>query len=970
MADAGKQSQPTGMSADHWQQVKDLLSKVLEVELSQRPVFLEQLCMGQEWLRSEVESLLTLDTEASDELLDSPLMTDVLHKTARIGRRIGPYQIVEEIGIGGMGEVYRAFRADDQYRKQVAIKLVRAGQDSSFVIDRFKSERQVLATLDHPNIAHLLDGGTTEDGLPYFVMELIEGQPVNEYCKSHGLETKGRLQLFLQVCSAVQYAHQRLIVHRDLKPSNILVTAEGSPRLLDFGIAKILNPAERQEGDDPTVSVFRLLTPAYASPEQIKGEPITTASDVYSLGVLLYELLTGHQPYENSCAAPHEIARAVCEFEPRKPSSVAWRPATHDPVRESAGPPPGEGSQKLRKQLRGDLDNIVLMALRKEPLRRYASVEQFADDIRRHLEKLPVKAARATFRYRAAKFVTRNRTGVGAAVVVVSALLIGLGTTLYEARQARRQQQLAERRFNDVRELANSLMFDVHDSIQDLPGSTPARKLLVERALRYLDRLSHDAASEVSLRREMATAYEKIGTVQGNPFGANLGDIDGAVQSYRKALILREALAKGTPINVDDLVALAHCQRLFAATVSNQVQEQENSAANTGRELQALATAKRAFELAPANPAVLQELQLNYDLLFTLSHYSGNFQEAWDYLQSEWPIIQSRLQAAPTDRGLQFAMGKAEAKAGQELSKLGFPQEAVDHLRRSIQIFESLSADGTDANARRYLAYAHDRFGDVQLNNGDVSSALQSYKKEVAILEPLRANDPRNAVMQLDLASALAKQGNALALNGDMRSGMGLLARSITMLQSQIQRDPSYSEPLWSLAWSRIWMAEVSARAGEANTALEEYRKVLDMWERKGDPLVQTIVAGIDVKIGDVYFSEGKESRAREEFKNALDIAGRMLTSAPYMLEARYVRADAYSGLGKLSERIASSSAQPVSERRQHWTEGRTFFQQSAEEWKHIHNPGARTPMGLACGSPAGVVRAVDQCNAALANLR
>src|SRR5580658_2038171 len=328
MATPANPAQHTGMTSERWEQIKSALFAALETDPVQMSSCLDSVCGDDPILRLEVESLLALKDDPELALLESAavsLGTDEAgaSKSLWIGRRVGPYEIVEQIGSGGMGEVYRAIRADE-FRKEVAIKLVRFDSNSSFVVARFKSERQMLATLEHPNIARLLDGGSTEEGTPYFAMELVEGQPLYEYCDSHKLDTSDRLRLFLEICSAVQYAHQRLIVHRDLKPGNILVTAEGKPKLLDFGIAKILDAAP--ESNESTATIFRFLTPEYASPEQVRGQPVTTASDVYSLGLLLYEMLTGHRPYGAAARdAPHEMARAICETTPERPSTIVLR---------------------------------------------------------------------------------------------------------------------------------------------------------------------------------------------------------------------------------------------------------------------------------------------------------------------------------------------------------------------------------------------------------------------------------------------------------------------------------------------------------------------------------------------------------------------------------------------------------------------------------------------------------------------
>ncbi len=315
------------MKTDRWQQVRAVLDEAISLPAESRIEFLNNKCFGDAELRYEVDSLLLSHKKAGNEFLNSPVIdlktfiadTDK-KKSALIERRIGVYQIKQEIGHGGMGEVYRAVRADGQYDKQVAIKLVRVGLDTPYLVERFRYERQILASLDHPNIARLHDGGTTDEGIPYLVMELIEGKPIDQYCDQHNLGITERLQLFTQVCAAVQYAHQRLVIHRDIKPSNILVTEEGVPKLLDFGIAKIIDPMGGAE-----TTMLRPMTPEYASPEQIRGEPITTATDVYSLGVVLYKLLTGKSPYPETTRTPHEFARLICEAEPTKPSTAVLR---------------------------------------------------------------------------------------------------------------------------------------------------------------------------------------------------------------------------------------------------------------------------------------------------------------------------------------------------------------------------------------------------------------------------------------------------------------------------------------------------------------------------------------------------------------------------------------------------------------------------------------------------------------------
>jgi len=426
------------MTPERWQQLKQIFQSALERNPAERSAFLSQACAGDAELRSEVESLIASHDQAGDsiEAMAVEAATEMLSTNQTdsiVGKHIGHYRVLSPIGWGGMGTVYLAERADGQYRKKVAIKLIRPGMDADFIIRRFRNERQILADLDHPNIARLLDGGATEDGLPYFVMEYIDGMPVDLHCDNNCLPTRERLKLFQRVCSAVHYAHQRSIVHRDIKPSNILVTADGTPKLLDFGIAKLFDPQFSSDASDSTATTLTLMTPEYASPEQIRGEPITPASDLYTLGVLLYKLLTGHRPYRFRTRQPHEIARVICEEEPEKPSTAVARaeevPSTDGKAVITLTPESvsktreGEAMQ-LRRLLSGDVDSIVMMAIRKQPEQRYASVEEFSDDIGRHLAGMPV-IARKQMRWHLRRRLPAKWKATSAVILLVLLLLVG-----------------------------------------------------------------------------------------------------------------------------------------------------------------------------------------------------------------------------------------------------------------------------------------------------------------------------------------------------------------------------------------------------------------------------------------------------------------------------------------------------------------------------------------------------------------
>ncbi|MBK9089507.1 MAG: serine/threonine protein kinase [Holophagales bacterium] len=420
------------------------------------------------------------------------------------GLRIGPYQVLRRLGEGGMGTVYLAARADQEFRKHVAIKVIRKGMASEEIVSRFRRERQILAALDHPGIAKLFDGGTTEDGLSYFVMEYIQGRPLGDYCDSHGLSIRERLLIFRSICSAVQYAHQNLVIHRDLKPANILVTADGAPKLLDFGIAKLLNPDALSLEAPETATGMHVMTPAYASPEQVRSDPLTTASDVYSLGVVLYELLTGRRPYELKTGSQLEVYRVVCEEEPSRPSTVVTgggEDSRRVVTSRGAGTP-----QKLNRLLRGDLDNIVMMAMRKEPQRRYGSVQALSDDIGRYLDGYPVSAHKASWSYRAGKYVRLHAGGVSAVATVFLLLLAFAVTAAVQNARIRRERDTADQ----VTSLLVSL-FDVNDPETARGEKITAREILDRGARRIEGELRDQPEVRARLLSTIGDIYGKLG---------------------------------------------------------------------------------------------------------------------------------------------------------------------------------------------------------------------------------------------------------------------------------------------------------------------------------------------------------------------------------------------------------------------------------------------------------------------------
>jgi serine/threonine protein kinase/tetratricopeptide (TPR) repeat protein len=814
----------------------------LALDCGERSAFLVAECDGDDALRGKVAALLTSHQEA-EGFIQGSVFADAAEllvedeAEAMIGQHIGLYKIDREIGRGGMGTVYLATRDDDQYEKQVAIKVVKRGMDTDLVLDRFRNERQILAGFDHPNIARLLDGGSTENGLPYFIMEYIEGQTIDEYCDSQRLSTAARLELFRTVCSAVQYAHQNLVIHRDIKPSNILVTADSVPKLLDFGIAKLLH-AEANQARATTAIMLRVMTPEYASPEQVRGEHVTTVSDVYSLGVLLYELLSGHSPYHFKTLLPEEIAQVISHSEPERPSAVinrveevttgggrSARTLTPESVSETREGRP----ERLRRKLAGDLDNIVLMAMRKEPRRRYSSVGQFSEDIRRHLEGLPVVARKATLSYRSAKFIQRNTVAVAAAAIIVLTLLVGIAATGWEAHVARAERARAEaagaraeRRFNQVRKLAHSVLFDYNEAIQDLPGSVPVRERLVKDALEYLDSLAGEAKDDPSLQRELATAYEKVGDVQGRTLRANMGDTSGAKDSYRKALRIRETLVAANPKDSSSRSDLADSYREFGRllwTASDTAGGLE-----IARKEVVLREALAAED--PTNMQARYSLGASHADVGEMLLEQGVTTGAAESLRRALAVFAALLATEPINEKYEAAVPFVYQKSSEVMLWQGDAVDALATSRKALALDTKLSgAYPMNTHYRQEVGIDFEKVGNALENLGDINGALESYRKELQIFEEQSVADPANAQFRSDLSSAYLKVGSMLARTGKPADALLNQNKALAIREEAATADPLDSWKRWDLIESYAKTSNALAKAGNAVAALDACRK-------------------------------------------------------------------------------------------------------------------------------------------------
>jgi non-specific serine/threonine protein kinase/serine/threonine-protein kinase len=860
--------------SERWLRLKELFEGALALAPERRGDWLREACPD-ETLRLEVVSLVA-SHERAGGFLEQPALEGGLVEAEPpahddlSGRLVGAYRVLDLVGRGGMGAVYRARRADEAYEQVVALKVVKRGMDTEFVLARFQAERRILARLEHPHIARLLDAGTTADGRPYFVMEYVEGERIDRWAEARGLDTPGRLRLFLDVCSAVAHAHAGLVIHRDLKPANVLVRSDGMAKLLDFGVAKLLEPGTAE----PTATGLVMMTPEYASPEQVRGEPVTTATDVYSLGVVLYELLSGRRPYTLTRRAPAELARAVCEQEPAElPASVP-----------------------------SDLSAVVRMALRKEPERRYSSVEQLAADVRGFLESRPVQARRDTVAYRARKFVRRHRVGVGAAVLLAVTLLGGIGATLWQARVARAERARAERRFQDVRQVANSFLFEFHDSIAGLSGATRARELVVRRGLSFLDGLAREAAGDASLQRELALAYQRMATIQSADGMANLGQTSAALDSLRKALeIQRGLLAAGASDPGLQAETLATANLLGDALVR---------AGETAAAEQAYRDAQQAASaLHHADPAALGarlDLVRAHRNVGWAQELRGDMAGAVRSNQEAVALVEPVATAAGARRDARLELVKTYRGLGGTLQATGDLAGARDRFARALALAEVLAAaEPDDALLRRQVAFCHERLGLALLESAQPQAALERLRGALAAYQRLAAGDPADAEAARDVSVAHGMIGRALLESGKTQEALGTYARAVALAEELAGRAPDNVELKLDVVVHHHSLAGALKAAGDLKGAVASGRRALALLQAiaAGDPgnaANRERLAEANGLLGELHGLLRQSEDARRHYRAALAELEPLVAADPANVPAAAGLARALAALGSL----------------------------------------------------------------------
>jgi non-specific serine/threonine protein kinase/serine/threonine-protein kinase len=711
-------------------------------------------------VRERVRALLAAHDRISASDVDTAVDTPLANGPAA-GDLVGAYRLIEKVGVGGMGEVFRAERADGVFTQQVAVKVTRANVGHPDLLRRFAIERQILASLNHPNIVGLLDGGATSTGQAYLIMEFLEGEAVTRYAQAKQLTIQARLQLFCSICSAVQHAHQHGIVHRDLKPANILVDGQGAVKVVDFGIAKLLESPHASAA--ATVAMLPgPLTPNYASPEQLRGLPVTTASDVYALGVVLYELLAGRRPYETDGQPLDRVLELVVGEEPPRPSNAG------EAVSKSAATPYPPA------RLRGDLDAIVLKAMSKDPAARYGSAGELAADIQRWLGGDPVLARARSTAYVLRRLAGRHRTVVATAAVALLAVLVALGIAAWQWQSARSAQLRAEQRLRDVRQLANSLIFKIQDAVTPLPGSTPVRRTIVDEALQYLTRLEEDAATDPSLRLELAQAHRQLGNVLGNPQVANLGDRAGAIAQYERARTLLQPLSSGSSVHYDVVTSVVHTNVTLATLYA------------AGGDIdKARQTARGALDYISAyrtaHPNEPRTDRLIGQALFSVAWSSPSAQmtEAW---QAALDHYEQMLSKSPTDAEIQRNVALVGKYLGGILESRGNYAVARQVYERSLELdLARLKSTPDRRDVQFDAAISYSNAASVAERLSDVAAARTLFEQSIALRRRTSEADPENV-------QAAGRLGYILWRTAQFYKEVDEPARGVILARESVQR--------------------------------------------------------------------------------------------------------------------------------------------------------------------------------------
>jgi eukaryotic-like serine/threonine-protein kinase len=906
------------MKNDRWNLIEEIFQGALERPSDARMQYAEEACGNDKQLLAEVQSLLESDRDA-ETVLHAAIAEDLraLTKTSslsEIGLRLGPYLLVRELDGGGMGVVYLAVRSDDHYFQIVAIKMIRKGLDSPDLVQRFRMERQILATLNHPNIGAILDGGETEDGRPFIVMEFVEGQPIT--LASRGSSIRERIELFRSVCSAVHYAHQKLILHRDIKPSNVMVTPDGVVKLIDFGISKPMEPQLVLSETTATEPSSRMMTPDYASPEQIQGRELTTSTDIYSLGVLLYEILAGSRPYTLRNLSPAAAERVVCEQNPRKPSSAV------------------DLCKRIRREISGDLDRIVLTAMHVDPFQRYQSVQHLDEDLLRYLQGKPIAAKKSSLVYLLRKFVQRHKE---AAVLAACALLLvpAVSFLVYS-----RQSRIAERRAKQVRTLADSAISDMTEKLQHSSASTETQAAIFHSALHFLDGLRKSSGDDPRLLLELSKAYVRVGDLEGSPLVADLGNSDTAVTSYREASrVAIEANARMPGTETTEAVIETY-QRLGSIEQFLGNLTEANKDYRLG-----LSRAQALWRQNPHDPVRIRLLALNLAGLGDVNLWNLSPEQALDEYHAAFRIFGEHPNGAEDHDEMLIGLYLKRASA---LNEIGNQAEALANNHQAVALAEALvQRSPSSARARRELFISYENIilplaGRDALNVGDSEQAQVYARKGLSIAQMLAAIDKKNAQALYDLTLAYTSMGDSYRLT---RPGMASqwYRKSLNLTENLA---PLYGEG------ARHWIAIRNEALAEVlrgqDQAPERLRLLLEanlIRKELGEtsPHGRLHLMRSYCKLSDAELDVKNVARARQYADAALPLLRAFQLASPSLLVLRDV-GFCYESEAEVQHRIALDPALPPAERENAAAASREAYQKSLELWTTWNRRDAATP--------------------------
>jgi eukaryotic-like serine/threonine-protein kinase len=894
------------VTPERWRQIEVIFDVAVELGGAERDAYVARACGDDATLRLELEGLLAAD-RADKPLRDVPgRAADTLlgggAPAPDHGRVLGPYRLVGLLGEGGMGAVHLAERVDGQYQNRTAIKILHRGLETAQAVARFRDERQILATLEHPGIVRLLDGGSTDDGLPYLVMEHIEGVPITAYAEAHALSVPARLRLFLDACAAVAYAHQRLVVHRDIKPSNILVTPAGKAKLLDFGIAKLIDEGGKREA--LTGAGMLLFTPEYSSPEQARGELVSTATDTYSLGAVLYELLAGVPPLRLP-ASRLEAMRTICEVEPPRPSAVA--------------------PEERRRALAGDLDHIVLRALRKEPAHRYASVEQLADDVQRHLAGLPVSARTGTLSYRSGKFLHRHRGALAVAAVVAASLCSATVLSLRAAHRADEQARRARRTSDYLRRLAHAMLFELSDTIRDTAGATAARELMVGRALEYLDGVAAEVGDDRGLSHELAEAYMRIGDIQGSSFEPNLGRVRDGLASYDKARAILERLVASGDDAPDARWSLAHA--FFGQGLMLAWDDRDAARASV------LEGMRRADALAQLPEAALPVVHWGYITLIDLELDEGRLGSATQLAER---CVQRALdwrRRADTSEA-RYAVGQAlELRAEVRIEGADPDGAAVDLVGARV-LFEALVAEHPDDG--RFARDAILSMSPLSLGQAAIYSWIpdarlpaiaDAARATLPLAERLARRDRDDYRAAHSFAKALLRLAVAVA-DDDPAEARRQLERALAVWESLPAANRALPPEQSTEALLRCLLARCLAELGRRADAEEQARLGLAVADTtcRGDSHQRSACLLDRYHIARMQLALGETASATRALDELVDALVREIALRPYAIENYIGYVESRRLEAELRPDAACRARRAALARWRTWPGGRTPF--------------------------------------------